>query len=58
LRPAVPILFVRDVSASAVFFKEKLGFEIDFLYGDTPQQGSMRRERAVSERGADAHAPE
>jgi uncharacterized glyoxalase superfamily protein PhnB len=43
LKPAVPILFVRDVSASAVFFKEKLGFEIDFLYGDTPFYGSVSR---------------
>jgi catechol 2,3-dioxygenase-like lactoylglutathione lyase family enzyme len=32
LKSAVPILFVRDVSASAAFFREKLGFEIDFHY--------------------------
>ena len=43
LRPAVPILFVRDVPASAAFFREKLGFEIDFLYGTPPFYGSVSR---------------
>ena len=43
LKPAVPILFVRDVPASAAFFKEKLGFEIDFLYGNPPFYGSVSR---------------
>ena len=35
VKSAVPILFVRDVSASAAFFQEKLEFQVDFLY-DTP----------------------
>ena len=43
LKPAVPLLFVRDVPASAAFFKEKLGFEIDFLYGNPPFYGSVSR---------------
>ena len=43
LKSAVPILFVRDVPASAAFFKEKLGFEIDFLYGAPPFYGSVSR---------------
>jgi uncharacterized glyoxalase superfamily protein PhnB len=38
-----PILFVRDVSASAAFFHDKLGFEIDFLHGATPFYGSVSR---------------
>ena len=46
LKPAVPILFVRDVPASAAFFKEKLGFEIDFLYGEPPFYGSVSRGNA------------
>lgn len=46
LKSAVPILFVRDVSASATFFREKLGFEIDFLYGTPPFYGSVSRGRA------------
>ena len=43
LKPAVPILFVRDVPASAAFFREKLGFEIDFLHGNPPFYGSVSR---------------
>jgi catechol 2,3-dioxygenase-like lactoylglutathione lyase family enzyme len=43
LKSVIPILFVRDVSASAAFFQEKLGFEIDFLYGDEPFYGSVSR---------------
>ncbi|MGD0190512.1 MAG: glyoxalase superfamily protein [Rhizomicrobium sp.] len=44
LKSIVPILFVRDVSASAAFFQEKLGFEIDFLYGAPPFYGSVSRD--------------
>jgi uncharacterized glyoxalase superfamily protein PhnB len=43
LKSVVPILFVRDVSASAAFFQEKLAFEIDFLYGAPPFYGSVSR---------------
>jgi uncharacterized glyoxalase superfamily protein PhnB len=46
LKSAVPILFVRDVSASAAFFREKLGFEIDFLYGTPPFYSSVSRGEA------------
>jgi uncharacterized glyoxalase superfamily protein PhnB len=44
LKSIVPILFVRDVSVSAAFFKEKLGFEIDFLHGAKPFYGSVSRD--------------
>lgn len=43
LKPAVPILFVRDVTASAAFFQTKLDFEIDFLYGEPPFYGAVSR---------------
>ena len=43
LKSVVPILFVRDVPASAASFREKLGFEIDFLYGTPPFYGSVSR---------------
>ena len=43
LKSIVPILFVRNVSASAAFFEEKLGFEIDLLYGTPPFYGSVSR---------------
>jgi uncharacterized glyoxalase superfamily protein PhnB len=45
LKSIVPILFVRDVSASAAFFQEKLGFEIDFLHGAPPFYGSVSRDQ-------------
>ena len=43
---AVPILFVRDVQAAAVFYEAKLGFQIDFLHGKPPFYGSVSRDRA------------
>ena len=43
LKPAIPILFVRDVPASAAFFRDKLGFGIDFLHGDPPFYGAVSR---------------
>jgi catechol 2,3-dioxygenase-like lactoylglutathione lyase family enzyme len=46
LKSIVPILFVRDVSSSAAFFREKLGFEIDFLHGAPPFYGSVSRGKA------------
>ncbi len=42
-KSAVPILFVRDVPASAEFFRDKLGFGIDFLYGSPPFYGAVSR---------------
>ena len=39
----VPVLFVRDVSASAAFYEEKLGFEVDFLHGKPPFYGAVSR---------------
>lgn len=43
LKSAVPILFVRNVSASATFFRDRLGFAIDFLHGEPPFYGSVSR---------------
>ncbi len=43
VKSVAPILFVRDVSASAAFFEEKLGFATDFLYGAPPFYGSVSR---------------
>ncbi len=42
----MPILLVGDVTASADFFREKLGFEIDFLYGAPPFYASVSRDGA------------
>ncbi|TWB17960.1 putative glyoxalase superfamily protein PhnB [Rhizobium sp. ERR 1071] len=44
LKSIVPILFVRDVAASAAFFREKLGFSEDFLHGSPPFYGAVSRD--------------
>ncbi len=44
LKNVTPILFVRDVKASATFFREKLGFAIDFLHGSPPFYGAVSRD--------------
>jgi uncharacterized glyoxalase superfamily protein PhnB len=44
LETVTPILFVRDVPASAAFFRDKLGFAVDFLYGEPPFYGSVSRD--------------
>jgi catechol 2,3-dioxygenase-like lactoylglutathione lyase family enzyme len=46
LTSAIPILFVSNVQASADFFCEKLGFDIDFLHGNPPFYGSVLRDGA------------
>lgn len=44
LRSVTPILFVRDVPAGAAFFRDRLGFGIDFLHGEPPFFGSVSRD--------------
>ncbi len=44
LKSVIPILFVRDVKASARFSREKLGFQIDFLHGLPPFYGAVSRD--------------
>jgi uncharacterized glyoxalase superfamily protein PhnB len=44
LKKVIPILFVRDVKTGATFFREKLGFEIDFLHGSPPFYGAVSRD--------------
>jgi catechol 2,3-dioxygenase-like lactoylglutathione lyase family enzyme len=43
IKGAKPVLFVANVQASAVFFRDKLGFTIDFLHGHPPFYGSVSR---------------
>jgi catechol 2,3-dioxygenase-like lactoylglutathione lyase family enzyme len=40
-------LYVRDLKASTDFFTTKLGFTIDFIYGDPPFYGQVRRDNAL-----------
>lgn len=46
LQSAIPVLFVRDVTAAADFYAERLGFEIDFLHGEPPFYGAVSRDDA------------
>jgi len=46
LNRALPVIFVTNVKASAEFFKNTLGFSIDFLHGKPPFYGSVSRDGA------------
>jgi catechol 2,3-dioxygenase-like lactoylglutathione lyase family enzyme len=39
-------LFVADIRASCDFFTTKLGFAVDFTYGDPPFYGAVKRDNA------------
>ena len=43
LTRAMPVVFVLNVQTSAVFFRDKLGFAIDFLHGQPPFYASVSR---------------
>jgi catechol 2,3-dioxygenase-like lactoylglutathione lyase family enzyme len=44
---ARPVLYVADVDASATFYRNQLGFRIDFLHGNPPFYGSVSRDGAT-----------
>jgi catechol 2,3-dioxygenase-like lactoylglutathione lyase family enzyme len=46
LTRAIPVLFALDVQTSAEFFRDRLGFSIDFLHGHPPFYGSVSRDGA------------
>jgi uncharacterized glyoxalase superfamily protein PhnB len=46
LTRAVPVISVASVAAAAGFFKNTLGFSIDFLHGEPPFYGSVSRDGA------------
>ena len=39
-------LFVRSIHASCEFFQTRLGFTVDFVYGDPPFYGQVTRDNA------------
>jgi len=39
-------LFVADIEASCVFYTDKLGFTVDFVYGDPPFYAQVTRDNA------------
>ena len=46
LTTAVPVLFVADVERSATFYRDSLGFAVEFLHGNPPFYGSVCRDGA------------
>jgi catechol 2,3-dioxygenase-like lactoylglutathione lyase family enzyme len=46
LKGVVPIFFVRDITATASWFRDRLGFAIDFFYGTPAFYGSVSRDGA------------
>ncbi len=46
LKAALPVLYVRDVEAAAAFWRDKLGFSIDFLHGNPAFYGAVSRDGA------------
>jgi len=46
LTGAEPVLYVTDFSAALAFYTQKLGFAVDFTYGDPPFYGVVQQDRA------------
>ncbi len=46
LSSTAALLFVADINASCDFFCQKLGFAVDFVYGDPPFYGQVVRDNA------------
>ncbi|OCP01279.1 MULTISPECIES: VOC family protein [unclassified Ensifer] len=47
LRSTAAQLYVADIKASCAFYRDKLGFAIDFIYGDPPFYGQVIRDNAI-----------
>lgn len=47
LKTAIPLLFVSNVTSSAEFFRDKLGFAVDYLHGHPAFYGSVSRDGAT-----------
>ena len=46
LTGAEPVLYVTDFPTALAFYTQKLGFAVDFTYGDPPFYGVVKRDRA------------
>jgi catechol 2,3-dioxygenase-like lactoylglutathione lyase family enzyme len=44
IKKAIPVLFVSNVTRSAEFFRDKLGFAVDFLHGHPAFYGGVSRD--------------
>lgn len=47
IKAAIPVLFVADVTRSAAFCRDALGFAIDFLHGEPPFYAGVFRDGAT-----------
>jgi len=47
IKAAIPVLFVSNVARSADFFRNKLGFSVDFLHGHPAFYGAVSRDGAT-----------
>ncbi len=47
IRTAIPVVFVSSVADSAAFYRDKLGFSVEFLHGNPPFYGAIRRDGAT-----------
>jgi uncharacterized glyoxalase superfamily protein PhnB len=43
----VPVFLVDDVVETVIYYRDRLGFEIDFVYGEPPSYASVSRGDAV-----------
>jgi uncharacterized glyoxalase superfamily protein PhnB len=43
----IPVFLVDDVIATVEYYRDVLGFEVDFVYGDPPVYGSVSRDDAI-----------
>ena len=47
IKAAIPMIFVSSVPSTAEFFRDRLGFSIDFLHGNPAFYGSVSRDGAA-----------
>src|SRR5271170_6129047 len=43
---AYPMIFVTDFAKAVAYYQDKLGFKVDYLYGNPPFYGMMTRDGA------------
>lgn len=43
----LPVFLVDDVVATAEYYRDVLGFEVDFIYGEPPTYASVSRDDAI-----------
>ena len=44
---SVPVFRVEDVMVTAAYYRDVLGFEVDFVYGEPPFYAQVKRDRGL-----------